>query len=148
MSEHARNLQSGRSVWAIRLISLLHLAIGVLLLLSSWNDLYSALDLPRPEPALFAQVGGAFMLARAAVLANGARSQTLEHSSSSLFTGAFGDGLAALIVAAWLLFRDLGIWGVDTLGYVLLAALAVLLAASAFAQAWIALGSPQRPSRP
>jgi hypothetical protein len=116
--------------------------VGVLLLLASWDDLYSVLDLPRPEPALFGQLGGIAMIGLAYLL--WAASRAGELARSAAVAGTATNALGALLVGSWVLFRDLDIWGVDALGYALLAILTVLLAIFAVAYALIAARTSAR----
>jgi hypothetical protein len=116
--------------------------VGVLLALASWDDLYEALNLPQPKPALFGQLGGIAMIGLAYLLWAGSRAGELARSAA--VAGTATNALGALLVGSWLLFRDLEIWGIDALGYVLLAILAVLLASFAVAYAVIAAGASAR----
>jgi hypothetical protein len=112
----------------LRLNAALYLLLGALLLLSSWDDLFENLELPRPQPALFAQVGGVATLGLAYLLWTGV--------GRDLAVAAIGmNSLAAALLVLWLFFRDLDIWGVDALGYTLLSVLLALLAGLAVAEA-------------
>ena len=112
----------------LRLNAALYLILGALLLLSSWNDLFDGLDLPRPEPALFPQVSGVAVVGLAYVLSSGV-GRRIEVAAMLM------NSVAAIVVALWLVFRDLDLWGIDALGYTLLSALVALLAALAIAEA-------------
>jgi hypothetical protein len=104
--------------------------LAAVLLAATWDGLYDALDLPKPSPALFAQLGGAALAALAYLL--GSAAGRVELAAPAAIAGSIAQGLGALIIAAWLLFRtpraDLEI---GTLGTVLLIVTAVVLAALA-----------------
>jgi hypothetical protein len=118
----------------LRLNALLHGLLGVLLAASSWNDLYDTLELPRPEPALFAQLGGIAFLGAAYGL--GVSAPAADRRGLAAAVGM--NLLTALVLVLWLLFRDLDRWGVDALGYTLLVGLAVTLGALGVAEAILA----------
>jgi hypothetical protein len=112
------------------------LVLALYLLLSSWDGLYETLELPQGFPALSAQIGGAGMLGLTYVLwAAAARPEVAPIVARG---GAIAHGAAALIIAAWLIFRDEPDIGVQTAGIVILAVAAVALGALAVAQARIA----------
>lgn len=106
-----------------------HAAIGLLLLFASWDGLYSALDLPQPKPALFAQIAAPAAGIPAVLLSAAARRASLVPLVGAACGAA--DAVAALLLASWLAFRDLDLWGVDALGYALLGALLLVLTALA-----------------
>ena len=127
----------------LRLAALATLVLGALLLASSWDGLYDALDLPQPLPALLTQIGGAALVGLAYVLWAAAGDAALTPVAAR--AGAVAFGLAALILAVWLIFRDPELdLGIDTLGTVLLICAAVALAGLAAALARESR-SPQRP---
>ena len=120
------------------------LVLGVLLLLGSWDGLYDALDLPKPIPALSAQLGGAAFLALAFLLWSAASRPELTPTAAA--AGLIAQGGSAVIIAAWLIFRDPSEdLGIDTLGTTLLIVTAAVLAALAVALAKSAFGVRRRP---
>jgi hypothetical protein len=108
------------------------LLLGLLLVLGSWDGLYDALDLPQAKPALLPQVGGVGLMLLAAVL--WIASDVAALTRPIALASAFVNFMSALLLAAWMLFRDLNeVWDVGVLGHVLLslaAAALVLLAAA------------------
>jgi hypothetical protein len=116
---------------ALRLAAALSFAIALYLLGSSWDGLYERLELAQGAPALTAQIGGAGMLGLAYFL--WAASSQPAAVPLAARAGFLAHGLGALIIAAWLIFRDRQDIGVDSSGIVILAVLAVLLAGSAVA---------------
>ena len=106
---------------------------GAVLLSSTWNDLLDTLDLPQAHPALLVQIGGAALWGFAYLLWVAPGDAALTRHVS--LAAAVGDGLAALVIAAWLIFEDPG---VGTQGDVELVVIAVLMAAFAVAKARIA----------
>jgi hypothetical protein len=129
--------RTGSSI--LRLAAAVALLIGVLLLVANWDGLYDALDLPQPIPALAAQVGGAALLALAYLLWTSARRPELAGVAAG--TGAIAQGAGALVIAAWLIFRDDEDLGIDTLGTVILIVTAIVLALLAVAQIRLVLAS-------
>ncbi len=129
--------RTGSSI--LRLASAVALLIGVLLLVASWDGLYEALDLPQPIPALTAQVGGAALLGLAYLLWTSATRPELAGVAAG--AGAIAQGAGALVIAAWLIFRDDEDLGIDTLGTVILIVTAIVLALLAVAQIRLALAS-------
>jgi hypothetical protein len=128
---------------ALRAAALAALLLGILLLLGSWDGLYSALDLPQALPALFPQLGGAAFVALAYLLwAAGSRPELAPAAAGA---GLIVEGGSAVIIAAWLIFRDPSEdLGIDTLGTTLLVVAAAVLAVLALALARIALGEVGR----
>ncbi len=112
------------------------LLLALYLLLSSWDGLYEALELPQGLPALSAQIGGAGMLGLAYLL--WAAAPRPEVAPIAARAGAIAHGAAALVIALWLIFRDKADIGVDTAGIVFLGVIAVILAGLALAQARVA----------
>jgi hypothetical protein len=125
--------------WTLRLAAAAALLIGALLLLASWDGLYDALDLPQPLPALTAQVGGAALLGLAYLLWSSSTRPELGVVAAG--AGAIAQGGGALVIAAWLIFRDQEQLGIDTLGTVVLIVAAAVLALLALAQIRFALTS-------
>jgi hypothetical protein len=120
----------------LRLDALLTGAVGVLLMSGTWDALYAALDLPHRGPALLAQLGGAGLLGFAYLLWVAPRN--MEMARAVALAAAVVNGLGALIIAAWLIFRTNSQLAVGTQGAVEFAIAAVVLAALAIAQARIA----------
>ncbi len=107
--------------------------VGLLLLAGTWDGLYDALDLPQARPAVFVQVGGALLIAFAYLLWRAPADTTLTREVS--LGAAVANGLAVIIIVLWLTVADTGI---DTLGTVLMAVAAAVLAGFALAEAAIA----------
>ena len=128
-----------RGALTLRLAAAAALLIGVLLLLATWDGLYDTLDLPKPDPALTAQLGGAALVGLAYLLWMAAARPELIGAVAG--AGAIAQGGGAVVIAAWLIFRDTDQLGIDTLGMVILIVTAVVLALLALAQARLALGS-------
>jgi len=124
---------------AFRAAALGALGLGLLLLASSWDGFYEALDLPQAKPALFPQIGGAALVALAYVLWSAPGTVELRRVAAT--AGVFTHGLGALIIAAWLIFRGTDDLDLDTLGTVLMIAGAVVMAALA---AWLAKETRER----
>jgi hypothetical protein len=116
------------------------LAAGLLLLTGTWDGLWDALDLPQGQPALFVQVGGAALLGWAYVLWRAADEPPLR--TPVALAAAVADGLAALVVAIWLVSGELPD-DVDALGTILLIALVVVLGVFAALKARIATERPE-----
>ena len=130
MTRHAPTLLRAAAVAA--------LILGVLLALGSWDGLYDALDLPQSLPAIGTQIGGVALVALAYVLWSAASRPELRRIAAG--AGALGEGGTAVVIASWLLFRDrLDMPGLGDLGEGLMIGAAVVLAALALAQAWLAL---------
>jgi hypothetical protein len=136
----------GRARAALYGCALAHAAIGLLVFLSSWDGLYSTLDLPQPKPALFAQIVAPAVFIPAALLAAAVSRRSLI-TPVCVASGA-ADAIAALVLAAWLAFRDLDRWGVDALGYTLLGGLLVLLTLLAVIELAVAAAARVRTSDP
>jgi hypothetical protein len=73
---------------------------GVCLLLATWDGLYSALGLPDPDPAIYAQAGGAFAVGFAYALWVAPRDSNLTRVVSAV--SALINVLLAAVAAAWL----------------------------------------------
>jgi hypothetical protein len=113
---------------------------GLLLLAGTWDGLWDALELPQGKPALFVQVGGAALVGWAYLLWRAADAPPLR--ASVALAAAIADGLAALVVVIWLVAGELPD-DVDTLGTILLIALALVLAVFAVLKAGIARARPE-----
>jgi hypothetical protein len=109
----------------LRIDALSNASLAVFLLAASWDGLYDFFGLPVPEPAFYAQLLGAVLVAFAVLewaLAGtpGERSVT--------FAAALGSALAAGILAVWL---AAGETGADTHGVVALWSVVAFLALAA-----------------
>jgi hypothetical protein len=113
---------------------------GLLLLAGTWDGLWDALELPQGKPALFVQVGGAALVGWAYLLWRAADAPPLR--ASVALAAAIADGLAALVVVIWLVAGELPD-DVDTLGTILLIALALVLAVFAVLKVGIARARPE-----
>jgi hypothetical protein len=125
----------GWTARVLRLDAVLDGAVGVLLILGTWDGLYLALDLPHMGPALLAQLGGAALLGFAYLLWTAPRSAELGRTVA--LASAIVNALGASIIAAWLVVRSPAEIYIGTQGVVELAAAAVVLAAFALAEARI-----------
>ena len=105
--------------------ALLDLVAGLLLLMGTWDGLWDALDLPQGRPALFVQIGGATLLGLAYAMWRAADIDALRGPVA--LGAALADGLAVVVIVAWLLSGNLK--GVDALGTTLLILVALVLAA-------------------
>ena len=106
---------------------------GLVLILGTWDGLYRALDLPHQGPALLAQLGGAALLGFAYLLWAAADTPTLRRPVG--LAAAVANGLGALIIAAWLIFRSEAELSIGTQGFVELLVLGLVLAGFAVVQA-------------
>jgi hypothetical protein len=120
--------------------AVLDFLVGLLLLAGTWDGLWDALDLPQGKPALFVQVGGAALIGWAYLLWRAADAPPLR--ASVALAAAIADGLAALVVVIWLVAGELPDY-VDTLGTILLIALALVLGVFAVLKAWVARERPE-----
>ena len=129
-----------RAAAVLRVAAVVTLALGVLLVLDSWDGLYQPLDLPQAFPALLTQVGGVVLAAMAYLLwSAGHASVELRRVVATAAAGAHGGATA--IIAAWLIFRGKPDLQVGTQGIVELIVAAVVLGALALAEAAVARGS-------
>jgi hypothetical protein len=101
------------------------LIVGVLLLLGSWDGLYDTLDLPQAFPSLAAQLGGLAFVAVAYLFWSAAARPEVAPTVAA--AGLIVEGGSAIVIAAWLIFRDKADLGIDTLGIVILIVTAVVL---------------------
>jgi hypothetical protein len=103
--------------------------LGALLLFSSWDGLYSTLELPQPTPALGAQIGSLAVLGLAYLLWSAASDPALARPAAIvgvlLYLGS------AALVASWLIFKDKEDLGIDDAGVVVLIMAAVAFAIAA-----------------
>jgi hypothetical protein len=112
----------------LRSDAVLLLVVALLLLASTWTDLYDALGLPPSDPELYAQLAGAVMLAVAYLLWIAPRDVRLTQAVAA--SAALGNGLSAVILLVWL--------GTDRVDSVLLWSFVPVLAAFAALESWIA----------
>ena len=117
----------------VRANSLFDLALGALLLSSSWEGLFAALDLPSGEPELWTHVAGALLVGFAYLLWIAPREPHL--ANGVVGAAALANGLGAIVIPVWLVFGELRTGG---LGTALLLAAAIALAAFAAAEAFLA----------
>ena len=121
--------------FVLRVDALSNGSLALFLLAASWRGLYEALGLPPPEPAWYAQLLGAVLVAFAVVewaLAGtpGERPVT--------FAAAVGSALAAGILAVWLLAGESG---ADTHGVVALWSVVAFLVVAAAVHAVVLVRS-------
>jgi len=112
--------------------AVLDAGLGAILLLAAWDDLFLALGLPPPEPAIFAELAGVLLLAFAYLLWVAPDYAVLARRVTE--AAALSNGIAAALIALWLASRP---DGVELLGGVLMGALALALAVLAWLQARI-----------
>jgi hypothetical protein len=121
--------------------------IGLLFLAGTWDGLYNALDLPRGQPAIFVQIGGAVLWGFAYLRWLASRTPALMLPVAR--ASALENGIAAVILVVWLIHDELGI---GTLGDVLLALAAAASAVLAALYLWAGLRSggygPEPPPPP
>ena len=117
----------------LRADALLDLVLGALLLLAPWDALYRALDLPRAKPEIFTQVAGVAIIVLGYLLWLAPRDDNLTQAIAA--AKALANTLAVVVVAAWLLFGDLGI---ATRGTAVLGVVGALFAVFALAEGRIA----------
>jgi len=121
----------------LKTAGLVAVILGVFLALSSWDGLYDAIDLPKANPALSAQIGGAALIAVGYLLwVAGSRTELIGIVAAA---GAVLYGVLAVLIAAWVIFRSNLELGIDTQGEVTLIVIAVILAGLALALARPAL---------
>jgi hypothetical protein len=116
----------------LRTDALLDVGLGAFLLLAAWDDVYAVVGLPAPEPAIFAEVGGALLFGFAYLLWVAPDYAVLARRIAE--AAALANGLAAALIALWLASRP---DDVQLIGWVLMAALTVALAVLAWLEARI-----------
>jgi hypothetical protein len=84
---------------------------GVCLLLATWDGLYDRLGLPDPDPAIYAQVGGAFAVGFAYLLWIAPRDAKMTRVVSAM--AALVNVLLALVAIAWLADTHMNLPGSD-----------------------------------
>jgi hypothetical protein len=120
----------------LRADAIFALAMGILLLLGTWDGLYDALDLPQAKPALLVQIGGALLIGFAYLLWVAPEARALERQVA--VGAALAKTVAVLLIVGWLLFKGSNDLGIEDLGTGLLIAVAVVLAGLAAAEVQIA----------
>jgi hypothetical protein len=116
----------------LHLDAVLGAGVGALFLLSAWDDLFLALGLPPPEPAIFAELAGVLLLGFAYLLWVAPDYAVLARRVTEV--AALSNAIAAALIALWLASRPDGL---ELLGGVLMGALAVALAVLAWMEARI-----------
>jgi len=87
----------------LRVDAVSNASLAVFLLAATWDSLYDFFGLPVPEPAFYAQILGAVLVALAIIewaLAGTTAERTI------VFAAAVASVLSAAILAAWLLTTD------------------------------------------
>ena len=124
-----------RAAQILRADAVFDVVVAVVLLFGTWDGLYETLNLPQARPALLVQLGGATVLGLAYLLWVAGDDERLRRPVA--LGAAIANGLSAVLILIWLLFRDLGL---ETTGTVLLFVVAAVLAGFAAVQAQIGLG--------
>jgi hypothetical protein len=114
-----------------RLAALVSVLVGGLLLLGTWDGLYSRLDLPQALPALGPQIGGIGLLGLA-YLQWSAGSNPALRRPVAVAGGFFYLGSAA-VIASWLIFKHKIDLGIGDAGWIVLIVTAVVFAGLGFA---------------
>jgi hypothetical protein len=109
----------------LRVDALSNASLALFLLAASWDRLYEAVELPPPDPAWYAQLLGAVLVAFAII--EWALADTPAERAVT-FAAAVGSVLAGGILAVWLLAGESG---ADTVGVVGLWSIVGFLAAAA-----------------
>ena len=131
--------RAGQAV--LRTAAVVHVLAGVLLVLSTWDGLYDALELPKPVPALLAQLGGLALLPVAYLLWLAAADRALTRPVA-VATG-MANGAGAVVITLWLAFRGQEDLEVGSSGIAILAVVAAALAALAIAELAVARHAEQ-----
>ena len=109
-----------------RVAAVVSALLGALLILGTWDGLYSRLDLPQALPALGPQIGGVALLALAFLLwsagSNFALRRPVAIAGALFYLGSAG------VIAAWLIFKDKVDLGIGDRGWVTLIVAAVVVA--------------------
>jgi hypothetical protein len=109
-----------------RVAAVVSALLGALLILGTWDGLYSRLDLPQALPALGPQIGGVALLALAFLLwsagSNLAFRRPVAIAGALFYLGSAG------VIAAWLIFKDKVDLGIGDRGWVTLIVAAVVVA--------------------
>ena len=110
----------------LRVGSVVTALLGILLLLGTWDGLYSRLDLPHAVPALAAQIGGVGLLSLGFAQWSAAPAAALRQPVALAAAGFYLG--SAVVIAAWLIFKDKVDLGVGGTGWAILIVTAVLFA--------------------
>jgi hypothetical protein len=132
----------GRAVPILRATAVVNAVAAVILLLGTWDALYSALDLPHAGPALLAQLGGAALLGLGYL--QWVAPRDVEMKRAVALASLVTNGLGALVIALWLIFRGASHLDIGTRGVIELLVFALILAGLAGAQARILTGRRSR----
>jgi hypothetical protein len=97
-----------------------------MLLLGTWDALYSRLDLPQALPALGPQLGGVALLGLALALWSAGSDPALRRPVGT--AGALFYLGSAAVIAAWLILKDKIDLGIGDTGWVILIVAAVAFA--------------------
>jgi hypothetical protein len=111
----------------LRVTSVITALLGVLLLLGTWDGLYSRLDLPQALPALSTQIGGVALLSLAFLQWSAASINELRRPVA--LAGAVFYLGSAVVIAAWLIFKDKIDLGIGDTGWAILIVSALVFAA-------------------
>ena len=111
---------------SLRVVSVITALFGILLVLGTWDGLYDRLDLPHAVPALAAQVGGVALLSLAFLQWSAASADALRQPVALAGAGFYFG--AAIVIAAWLIFKDKIDLGVGDTGWAILIVTAVVFA--------------------
>lgn len=106
--------------------ALLNLLLGLVLVFSPSTTLFSALQLPQPQPALFGQLLGVVLLGLASLLVQAAFNGQLTVAVAR--TMGQVNLVSAVLIVAWLLFFDLPVQGAGKVWLPLVATLMVIFA--------------------
>lgn len=127
---------AGRGRLVLRLDAAFHAVVGVVLVLSTWDGLYDAVALPKPNPALLAQLGGIALVTFAYLLWLAGDVAALRRPVA--LASASANAGSAVTIGLWLVLRGEEDLLIDSGGMVLLGVVAVVLAGFAIAQALVA----------
>ena len=133
-------MRPGGARLVLGLGAVLDLLLAFVLVLSTWDGLYDTLDLPKPNPALVAQLGGFALGALAWLLWLARRNAALQRPITA--AAAATNAAASVTIGFWLVTRDEPDLRVGSGGIVLLAVVAVVVAAAAIAEALVAARAP------
>ena len=120
----------------MRVAAIVTALLGALLLLGTWDGLYSRLDLPQALPALGPQIGGIGLLSLALLQWSAGSTPQLWRPVAG--AAAFFYLGSAAVMGAWLIFRDKPDLEIGDTGWTVLIVAAVVFAllGAALARAW------------